>query len=332
MPLTLQQNVDLTPLNSFGVPARAAWYQQVNSVDDVLRARQEARRRDLPLLVLGAGSNILFRNDFPGLVLHVVCAGVAQTGNRVRVGAGENWHQLVIHCMNNGLHGLENLALIPGTVGAAPVQNIGAYGVELAPFLHRLQTVNLGSGAVESLDRDACQFGYRSSVFKRETDNPRLILEVELSLSRDWRPELAYPALRAALPDALPSPQRLFDAVCQIRRSKLPDPVQLGNAGSFFKNPVISASQFHDLAVNFPDIPAYPEDRGQHKIPAAWLLEKAGWKGVRRGAAGVHEHHALVLVNYGGATGAELCSLAEDMRRSVQQRFGVNLEPEVRII
>lgn len=332
MTAALQQNVDLTELNSFGVAARAAWYQQVSSPDDVLRARQEANRRNLPLLVLGAGSNVLFRGDFPGLVLHVVNQGFTQDGNRVRVGAGENWHQLVIRCMNNGLHGLENLALIPGTVGAAPVQNIGAYGVELAPSLHCLQAVNLRTGDVEWLDRTACQFGYRSSLFKREPDKPRLILEVELTLSTNWQPELGYPALREALPDAALSPQLLFDTVCQIRRSKLPDPAQLGNAGSFFKNPVINISQYHDLKDKFLDIPSYPEGADQVKIPAAWLLERTGWKGVRRGAAGVHEHHALVLVNHGGASGTEIYHLAEDMRDSVRKQFNISLEPEVRIL
>jgi UDP-N-acetylmuramate dehydrogenase len=329
---SLRQNVDLTPLNSFGVSARAAWYQQIDSVDDLLQARQQASRRDLPLLVLGAGSNILLRRDFPGLVLHVVRAGIARSGNEVRVGAGENWHTLVKSCMNDGLHGLENLALIPGTVGAAPVQNIGAYGVELARFFKQLQAVNLATGDVETLDRDACQFAYRSSVFKRDLHIPRLILEVELSLSADWQPELSYAALRDALPAADPSPQQLFAAVCQIRRSKLPDPQQLGNAGSFFKNPVIKSAQYHDLQRVYPEIPAHPEASGQVKIPAAWLLDQAGWKGVRRGAVGVHERHALVLVNHGGGSGEAIYQLAMEMRDSVQQRFNITLEPEVRIL
>jgi UDP-N-acetylmuramate dehydrogenase len=329
---SLRQNVDLTPLNSFGVPARAAWYQQIDAVDDLLQARQLASRRDLPLLVLGAGSNILLRRDFPGLVLHVVRAGIARSGNEVRVGAGENWHALVKSCMNDDLHGLENLALIPGTVGAAPVQNIGAYGVELARFFKQLQAVNLATGEVETLDRDACQFAYRSSVFKRDLHTPRLILEVQLSLSPHWQPELSYAALRDALPDADPSPQQLFDTVCQIRRSKLPDPQQLGNAGSFFKNPVIKSAQYHDLQRVYPDIPAHPEASGQVKIPAAWLLDQAGWKGVRRGAAGVHERHALVLVNHGGASGEAIYQLALEMRDSVQQRFNITLEPEVRVL
>lgn len=328
----LRQNVDLTPLNSFGVPARAALYQEIASVDDVLRARHEARQRDLPMLILGAGSNVLLRNDFPGLVLHVVRRGIARTGNRVRVGAGENWHELVKNCMNTGLHGLENLALIPGTVGAAPVQNIGAYGVELARYFRQLEAVNLRTGEVETLDRDACQFAYRSSVFKRELDTPRLIIEVELSLSAHWQPELGYAALRDALPDSAPGPQLLFDTVCQIRRSKLPDPQRLGNAGSFFKNPVINTVQYHDLLTVYPDIPAFPETSGAVKIPAAWLLDHAGWKGVRRGAAGVHEQHALVLVNYGGASGEDIYQLAQDMQESVRQRFNISLEPEVRVL
>lgn len=301
-------------------------------MDDVLQARQKAHQSALPILILGAGSNILLRDDFPGIVLHMARAGISRSGDRVRVGAGENWHELVKTCMNDGLHGFENLALIPGTVGAAPVQNIGAYGVELARYFHQLEAVNLVTGEVETLDREACQFAYRSSVFKREPDTPRVIMEVEFSLSSHWQPELGYAALRDALADDSPSPQLLFETVCQIRRSKLPDPQQLGNAGSFFKNPVISTAQYHDLKDSFANLPGFPDGPGQIKIPAAWLLDQAGWKGVRRGAAGVHEQHALVLVNHGGASGHDIYRLAREMQASVQQQFAITLEPEVRVL
>jgi len=333
VPHPLRQNVDLTPLNSFAVSASATWYQQVDTVDDVLQARDEASRRQLPLLILGAGSNVLFRGDFPGLVLHLTRTGVTRSDNRLRIGAGEDWHELVKSCLKNRLHGLENLALIPGTVGAAPVQNIGAYGVELAQVFHSLDAINLLTGEVETLDGNACRFAYRSSVFKRNPESPRLILDVELSLSLNWQPQLGYSVLREALQnEPEPGPQLVFDTVCQIRRSKLPDPGQLGNAGSFFKNPVISTTQLSDLKTASPDIPAYPDEPGRVKVPAAWLLEQAGWKGKRRGAAGVHEQHALVLVNHGGASGEQIYRLAMEMRESVQQKFQILLEPEVRIL
>lgn len=329
----IQQDVDLSALNSFGVPARAAWFVPVESVDDVLAARQFAADRQLPVLVLGEGSNILFVNDFPGLVMHPASAAVQfeTESGRVTAEAGANWHDLVRQCMNNSLHGLENLALIPGTVGAAPVQNIGAYGAELAQFFDSLQAVNLATGEVEALDREACEFAYRSSIFKRDLDTPRVILSVTLALNSQWQPNLGYAALRDAVGEATPTPQTVFDTVCRVRRSKLPDPVELGNAGSFFKNPVVSAGKYTSLQENYPQMPAYDEGEGLVKIPAAWLLEQAGWKGKRQGAAGVHEQHALVLVNHGGATGEELFMLAQAMSASVLERFGIALNPEVRI-
>lgn len=330
----IQQDVDLSALNSFGVPARAAWFVPVESADDVLAARQFAADRQLPVLVLGEGSNILFVHDFPGLVLHPTSSAVAinNATGQVTAEAGANWHELVRQCMNSGLHGLENLALIPGTVGAAPVQNIGAYGAELAEFFVSLQAVNLLTGEVETLDREACEFAYRSSVFKRDLDTPRVILSVTLALSSLWQPNLGYAALRDAIGTSEPSPQTVFDTVCQVRRSKLPDPAELGNAGSFFKNPVVSQGKYDSLQASYPDLPAYDEGEGLVKIPAAWLLEQAGWKGKRQGAAGVHEQHALVLVNHGQATGEDLFMLAQAMSASVLERFGIALNPEVRIL
>lgn len=331
-PDALQQDVDLSAYNSFGVPANAAWFMAVETQADVSAGLEFANKQRLPILILGQGSNVLLLNDFPGLVLHVASRGIAISSDRVTVAAGENWHSFVEHCMNAGLHGLENLALIPGTVGAAPVQNIGAYGVELAEFFVELQAVNLRSGEIEVLDKQDCDFEYRDSIFKREPENPRLILSVTLELSEDWRPNLSYRGIKEALPSAEPTPQELFDTVCAIRRSKLPDPAQLGNAGSFFKNPVISAGKYQRLQASFPELPGYPDEEGLIKVPAAWLLEQDGWKGKQRGAAGVHANHALVLVNNGGATGEDIFLLAQEMSASVLEKYGIALQPEVRFI
>lgn len=334
MSQAIQQDADLSRFNSFGVAARSAWFMALESRDDVEQARDFAADRAVPILVLGEGSNILFVNDFPGLVLQMANKGVElDDAAAVTVQAGENWHEFVTLCMNSGLHGLENLALIPGTVGAAPVQNIGAYGAELEQFLVSVQACDLASGQWHTLDRQACEFAYRSSLFKRDTRNQWLIYSLTLALSRDWQPNLEYGALRQALGEgSKPAPQELFDAVCRIRRSKLPDPAELGNAGSFFKNPLISAERYQALQEEFPEIPAFAAEPGLVKVPAAWLLEQAGWKGKRRGAAGVHEQHALVLVNHGGASGEDLYLLAQDMSSSVLQRFGIALQPEVRIL
>lgn len=328
----LQQDVDLSSYNSFGVPASAAWFMAVETQADVSAGLEHADKQGLPILVLGQGSNVLFLNDYPGLVLHVANRGIAISSDRVTVAAGENWHAFVEHCMNAGLHGLENLALIPGTVGAAPVQNIGAYGVELAEFFIELQAVNLRSGEIEVLDKQDCDFDYRDSIFKREPENPRLILSVTLELSQSWQPKLNYRGIKEALPNSEPTPRELFDTVCAIRRSKLPDPAQLGNAGSFFKNPVISEGKYQSLQASFSELPGYPDEEGLIKVPAAWLLEQAGWKGKQRGAAGVHVDHALVLVNNGGATGEDIFLLAQEMSASVLEKFGIALQPEVRFI
>lgn len=338
MSLGLQQDVDLRPYNSFGVAARAARFVRLTEVGQLAEARQQAGQGEESLLILGGGSNCLFVKDFPGLVLQVANCGIeldAQT-ERVTAAAGENWHQLVEHCLNNGLHGLENLALIPGTVGAAPIQNIGAYGVELAELFVSLRAFDLETGDWREFDRQACEFAYRDSFFKRQMRPRYLIWSVTLQLASDWQPRLSYGALREALgkgDEANVSHRQLFETVCAIRRSKLPDPASLGNAGSFFKNPVLDRSQFEALARRFPGLPAFPvADPGAVKLPAAWLLEQAGWKGRQVGRAAVHAEHALVLVNPGEASGEDILHLARAMADSVQEKFGLELEPEVRVI
>jgi UDP-N-acetylmuramate dehydrogenase len=345
MPLTIVDSADLSALNSFGVAARA---QQLITLDherdigDALTHFQRAERR----LLLGAGSNLLFTSDFHGTVLKVSlngraivgpadpCAGDAGPGVLVEAAAGEGWHDFVMWTLSQGLYGLENLALIPGSVGAAPVQNIGAYGVEMCEFLHTVRAVSLVTGEPREFSRAECGFGYRESCFRRTQGHSEwLILSVRFRLLSKPQPRFDYPDLRArfASSSPAPTPEQIAHAVCAIRQRKLPNPAELGNAGSFFRNPITTAEQALQLAKAHPAMPRYP-DRNQPglvKIPAAWLIDQCGWKGYRRGDAGVHDQHALVLVNHGHASGTELLALAHDIRASVAERFNLVLEPEV---
>ena len=333
--LPIRQQVELKPFNSFAVSATAAWFAELTEARQLPPLLHFAATEQLPVLLLGGGSNLLLVNDFPGLVIHIRLTGVEfeEQGDLVRVGAGENWHQLVINCMNNGLHGIENLALIPGTVGAAPVQNIGAYGVELAQFLVSVEVYDSRQQRFYRLDRQACRFAYRDSIFKHQAGASLIITEVLLQLSRDWQPDTSYRTLRQALDSPEPAPLQLVDTVCRLRIGKLPDPATLGNAGSFFKNPLVSERKYRQLLEELPGLPRYPATTpGWFKIPAARLLESLGWKGRQDGEAAVHEHHALVLVNPGHATGRDIYRLAQKMQASVQARFGIALQPEVRIL
>ncbi len=336
--MEIRQGVDLAPYNSFGIAAHAAHFVSVSRADELPAVFRHAQQEKLRVLVLGSGSNILFVNDFPGLVLHMASTGIDfdSGSGRVRVAAGEIWHDLVKTCMNKGFHGLENLALIPGTAGAAPVQNIGAYGVELADFVVSVRVFDSTELRFRTLDREACEFDYRHSLFKQPAGADLVITEVELQLHRDWQPDTRYSALSEALQQAgisEPTPQQLFDTVCQVRLSKLPDPATLGNAGSFFKNPVVSEQKYRSLQADFPAMPAFPTDEpGLVKIPAAWLLDSLGWKGQTRGGAAVYDRHALVLVNKDRASAEDIFMLAQDMSSKVLTRFGIALQPEVRII
>ncbi len=333
----MQQNVDLQPLNTFALPARARWFCAVESLATLQQALQFAQAQALPVLVLGGGSNVLLREDFPGLVLHMQLRGVqrlADDGDTVRVQAacGENWHDFVSTCLTRGWHGLENLALIPGSVGAAPIQNIGAYGVEAGERIESVQVFNRETASVESIAAADCGFGYRDSVFKRQYRDSRIILQVVFRLQRSAAVNLSYSALAQALAGQQPvTPQAVFDAVCRIRRSRLPDPAVLGNAGSFFKNPVIPAALHRDLQQRYGDVPGHAVEGAEPliKLPAAWLIERAGWKGRRLGQAGVYEKQALVLVNHGGARAQDVVDLAQAIMADVQQQFGIALEPEV---
>ena len=334
MPIVIRHDAPLQTLNTFGLPARAAWFAVLESTHQVpaLLARPEWRE---PRFLLGCGSNLVLAGDFAGLVLQVCLAGrelVAEQADAwlVRAGAGENWHAFVQWTLAQGWPGLENLSLIPGTVGAAPVQNIGAYGLELAERFHTLEAVDLESGGAVTFDRGACQFGYRDSVLKREAGR-YLVTAVTFRLPKRWQPVLSYADVArelAAQQISAPLPQQVADAVIRIRQRKLPDPAQIGNAGSFFKNPVVMATQGVALVARYPALPHYPQPDGQIKLAAGWLIEQCGWKGRALGPVGVYAQQALVLVNRGGACGADVLRLAQAIQDSVRTTFGVELEPE----
>lgn len=334
----VREHVDLKPYNSFGLSVSARYFTRVESLEQLREAVALCREKSLPMLLLGGGSNVLLREDFPGLVIQIALKGISQelsADGRVRVAAasGEHWHGFVAHCLANGLHGLENLALIPGCVGAAPMQNIGAYGVEVKDFITEVQVLDIATGAIETMSNEQCAFGYRDSVFKGAMKGQKIVLRVSFALQRSAVANLSYGALAQVLAEkgATASAQDVFDAVCAIRREKLPDPSVLGNAGSFFKNPVLGAQQFAQLLKENPALPSFPAPgaAGERKLPAAWLIEQAGWKGKSVGGAAVYEKQALVIVNRGQATAQDVTSLAMQIIDSVQARFGVRLEPEV---
>lgn len=320
--------------NTLRLRSRAFALSRVDSLVALDAALADARRSGLPALPLGQGSNIVFVGDVQAHVLEIQLRGCRWLTSEglLRVAAGEPWHALVRWTVSHGWYGLENLALIPGTVGAAPVQNIGAYGRELAPFVHTVHAVRWEDGQRLRLSREDCGFGYRDSVFKRELRDRVVITAVDLQLSRNLAPEFSYPGLRERLVGRgrAVAPQDVFDAVVALRREKLPDPSREPNAGSFFKNPVLSRVQAAALAERYPDLPVFDAGEGLCKLAAGWLIEQAGWKGVEHDGVAVHPRHALVLVNRGADSGAALLRLAEAIRASVRTRFAVELEIEPR--
>ncbi|MBF9221402.1 UDP-N-acetylmuramate dehydrogenase [Hymenobacter ruricola] len=344
--MVLEENVSLRPYNTFGLDVRARYFARFASADELreLLKRPEVQAADK--LILGGGSNLLFTQDFPGVVLKNEIRGLEIAGEDgesqtalVRAGAGESWHGLVEYALDQQLSGIENLSLIPGTVGAAPLQNIGAYGAELRDTFDHLEALEISTGHLRVFTAGECGFGYRESVFKNTLKNQFVVTAVVLRLHRQTRPNVRYGAIAETLAElgieGEPTPQDVSRAVVHIRRSKLPDPAEIGNAGSFFKNPEVSQAKFDQLKSQYPDLPGYPVPGGV-KVPAGWLIERAGWKGLRRGAGagthGVHARQALVLVNHGGATGSEVRQLAEEIIASVRQQFAVELHPEVNIL
>lgn len=337
----IKHGFPLRKLNTFGIEVVADNYVAVKNEAELRKVIQHPLVSGGAYLVLGGGSNILFRNrHYRGLVIHLQTKGITVISEDdhhsiIRAAAGENWHEFVLVTLNMNLGGLENLSLIPGNVGAAPMQNIGAYGVEIKDVFHSLRAFNLKTGETETFDANACQFGYRSSVFKTSLKNRYIILSVDFKLDKHHQLHTGYGSLQqelSAMNARSPSIKTVSEAVCRIRSAKLPKPEVLGNAGSFFKNPVVPASFYHLIKQKYPDLVAFPDADKKMKLAAGWLIEHAGWKGYRKGDAGVHKHQALVLVNHGHATGAEILALAEAIRSKVFEQFGVQLEPEVNIV
>ncbi|AJG20858.1 UDP-N-acetylmuramate dehydrogenase [Cupriavidus basilensis] len=321
--------------NTFGFDVRARFAVHVRSEADLLAALADPRAQGLPLVVLGGGSNVVLTRDLDALVLLMEIPGYAvasaDAAHLVTAGAGENWHALVSRTIADGLPGLENLALIPGTAGAAPIQNIGAYGVELRERFDSLRAFDRHSGEFVHLTLEQCQFAYRDSLFKREGRDRYIITAVTLRLPLPWQPVLGYAELARELAQdsaAHSTADRIRDAVIAIRSRKLPDPAQVGNAGSFFKNPVVGAEQRDALLVRYPDLVSHAQPDGSYKLAAGWLIDQCGFKGVSDGPVGVYGKQALVLVHHGGGTGQALLALAHRIADAVQARFGVRIEPE----
>lgn len=331
----------LRDYNTFGIEAEASQFVEISSVEQYVSLRQTGAHANLPHLFLGGGSNILLTKNQEALVVKISIPGIALIQEDadfvwVKGGAGVVWDEFVQYTVNQGWSGLENLSLIPGTVGAAPMQNIGAYGAEIKDTFESLEALNLQTLEIEVFDAKACAFGYRESFFKRAGKGQYLISSVTFKLAKKPAVKTSYGAIQevlAAKGITHPSIRQVADAVIEIRKSKLPDPKEIGNSGSFFKNPTVSASEASRLKAEFPGIPHYPvEGSTDVKFPAGWFIERAGWKGYRKGDAGVHAKQALVLVNYGEATGAEILALSEEIKKSIKDTFGVSLETEVNIL
>lgn len=338
--LKILENIQLKPYNTFGISALAREFVEIRSKEDATDLAESGLLKGKLHLVLGGGSNILFTGNFDGVVVNVLNKGIQFVEENddtvlVEAAAGEVWHDLVMWTISNGLGGLENLSLIPGSVGAGPVQNIGAYGVELKDCFHSLKAIDLETGQERTFQKNECGFGYRDSVFKRELKGRILIHSVTFRLSKHPELKLGYGAIKQeleAMGVSKPTVADVSDAVCRIRRSKLPDPAVTGNAGSFFKNPVVSAATARVLQNQYPGMPVYPQTDETIKLAAGWLIEQCGLKGYREDDAGVHPGQALVLVNYGNASGFGIISLAGKIQNKVLEKFGVKLEMEVNIV
>ncbi|MCH7400498.1 UDP-N-acetylmuramate dehydrogenase [Belliella kenyensis] len=337
--MNIQENISLLPYNTFGIDKKAKFFSIASSEDDVIAAIKAASSKNLPLIVLGGGSNVLLTQDIDAWVLKIDIKGVQATQIdeekiEVAVGAGEVWHDFVIHCIDQGWAGVENLSLIPGTVGASPMQNIGAYGIEIKDVFEKLEAINRTTLELETFDWNECKFGYRESVFKNELKDKYIITKVFFVLNKNPNFNVSYGAIQETLDQMGESPlsiRKISDAVIYIRQQKLPDPKKLGNAGSFFKNPTISTDQFVELKSKFSNLPGYPVEDGV-KVPAAWLIEQDGWKGKTFGNIGVHKNQPLVLVNYGNGEGKEIAKLSKSIQESVFQKFGIMLHPEVNFL
>ena len=342
--MQILRDVSLQPYNTFGIDVRARHWVTITSTLALQELLRDPTYQSLPKLILGGGSNVLFTRDFEGIVIKMDIQGIDvveenEDDGWIRAGAGVNWHALVMYCIERGYGGIENMSLIPGTVGAAPMQNIGAYGVEMKDVFVSLEAVEIATGEIATFDHAQCRFGYRNSVFKNELRGKYIITSVTMRLHKKPTINTAYgdiektlAQLLATRPGDTPTIRDVSQAVVSIRQSKLPNPEQIGNAGSFFKNPVIPRSQYDRLVTQHESMPGYPVSDQEVKVPAGWLIEQCGWKGKRVGAIGVHDKQALVLVNHGGGRGKDIRNLAYQIQDSVKQKFDITIEPEVNML
>lgn len=332
------ENYSLKKNNTFGLDVSCKGFYSATSVSDLKYFCKTELINNKKFFILGEGSNVLFRQNYPGIVIHPFIKGIeklkdSQAKIDLKVGAGENWDDFVSYCVQNNWYGLENLSLIPGSVGSSPVQNIGAYGVEVKDHIKHVEGFFIDSGENEIFSNEECRFSYRSSIFKQDLKNRFVITSVVFSLSKTESFELGYgPVENEFKKRPVQNLENLRQTIIDIRQSKLPDPSVIGNAGSFFKNPVISGALMNKIKNNYPTLPSYPAIDGEFKIPAAWLIEQAGWKGVREGNTGTYPTQPLVIVNYGGASGEEIHSFASKIKNSVQEKFGISLEMEVNLV
>ena len=337
--MILQTHTSLKPYNTFGLDVNGHHFCQVSNLNEFKQAISESKEKQH--LIIGGGSNIVLTKDYEGIVILNKIEGIqlveeTESYVKIKANSGENWHQFVLYCIENNWGGIENLSLIPGTIGAAPMQNIGAYGVEIVNVFDSLEALNLETLELETFSKLQCEFGYRESVFKRKLKGQYFIYSVTFILTKNHQLNIDYGDIQTTLQAHNVDPekaniQQVSNAVIEIRQSKLPNPAVLGNSGSFFKNPTISTAHFQQLKIDFPEIKGYEQPNGV-KVPAGWLIEQCGWKGKRVGETGSHVKQALVLVNYGNATGNEVHALALDIIKSVKEKYGISLEPEVNII
>ena len=337
--MQILKNISLKPYNTFGINVLAKHFVSVNNIDDlkqILSLKEFSNK-----LLLGGGSNMLLTQDFDGLVIHINLKGIEITFEdddvvHVKANAGENWHEFVLWCIDKGFGGIENLSLIPGNVGTAPIQNIGAYGVELKDVFESCEAISLENYEIHTFTKTDCNFGYRNSIFKQHAKGKFIITSVIFKLTKhSHNLNTNYGAITSYLESigiTNPTIKNVSNAIISIRKSKLPDPKDIGNSGSFFKNPIISKNQFNTLTNNFKDIPSYPVNENEVKVPAGWLIEKAGFKGKRFGNYGVHKNQALVLVNYGDAKGEDILNLSKLIQKTVKRLFDITIEAEVNIL
>ena len=330
-----EQNYSLKQHNTFGIEAKCAQFVEYSTEAEAKEVAELLRTTRVPYIIIGGGSNLLLTRDYEGIVVHSACKGIERNGNRLVCGSGEVFDDVVAQSIEMGLYGAENLSLIPGDVGASAVQNIGAYGAEAKDLIRSIRAVEIATGNVCVIENAECEYGYRQSKFKHDWKNQYLILSVEYEFAATFEPRLDYGNIRAELEKegiSLPTAQQLRDTIIRIREAKLPDPKMLGNAGSFFMNPIVDRQKYETLAAQYEGMPHYDIDAEHVKIPAGWMIDQCGWKGKSMGRAGVHDKQALVLVNRGGATGQEVVALCQQIQADVKQKFGIDIYPEVNVI